>query len=75
MGLSKVAAATGIPQEGFMDGAAAPRDWRAGNHQLALTTVESGLTIAWADLHQEVLMANWDLTMNGEPSFRIQPLQ
>jgi len=33
------------------------------------------LTIAWAELHQEELMANWDLVMNGEEPFRIQPLQ
>ena len=33
------------------------------------------LVIAWAELHQEELMANWDLIMNGEPPFRIQPLQ
>ena len=31
--------------------------------------------IAWVELHQEELMANWDLIMNGEQPFRIQPLQ
>ena len=65
----------GIPQGRFKGGAAAPRDRRAGNHQLGLITVGPGLTIAWAELHQEELMANWDLIMNGEPPFRIQPLQ
>ena len=29
----------------------------------------------WAELHQEELMANWALVMNGEEPFRIQPLQ
>ena len=29
----------------------------------------------WAELHQEELMADWDLVMNGEEPFKIQPLQ
>ena len=33
------------------------------------------LTTAWAELHQEELLANWDLVMNGEAPFRIPPLQ
>ena len=33
------------------------------------------LTLAWAELHQEELMADWDLVMNGENPFRIPPLQ
>jgi len=33
------------------------------------------LTLAWAELHQEELMADWNLVMNGENPFRIQPLQ
>ena len=33
------------------------------------------LTLAWAELHQEELMANWNLVINGETPFRIQPLQ
>lgn len=43
----------------------------AGN----LPRKQQRLTIAWAELHQEELMANWDLVMNGEEPFRIQPLQ
>ncbi|WP_281175511.1 hypothetical protein [Desulfobacter vibrioformis] len=31
--------------------------------------------MAWAELHQEELMANWTLLMNGEKPFNIQPLQ
>lgn len=33
------------------------------------------LVLAWTELHQDELMANWDLVMNGEEPFRIQPLQ
>ena len=36
---------------------------------------QSRLVIAWAELHQEELMANWTLLMNGEKPFNIQPLQ
>ena len=33
------------------------------------------LVLAWAELHQEELMANWTLVMNGEEPFKINPLQ
>ena len=33
------------------------------------------LVQAWAELHQEELMADWRLVMNGENPFKIQPLQ
>ena len=33
------------------------------------------LVLAWAELHQEELMADWNLVMNGEEPFKIQPLQ
>jgi len=33
------------------------------------------LALAWAELHQEELMADWNLVMNGENPFKIQPLQ
>ena len=36
---------------------------------------QSRLVIAWAELHQEELMANWTLLMNGENPFNIRPLQ
>ena len=32
------------------------------------------LVLAWAELHQEELSANWELIMNGEQPFRISPL-
>ncbi len=36
---------------------------------------QTKLTLAWAELHQEELMANWQLVINGEEPFKIQPLQ
>jgi hypothetical protein len=33
------------------------------------------LVLAWAELHQEELMADWNLVTKGEEPFRIQPLQ
>ncbi|MBN2292930.1 MAG: DUF4160 domain-containing protein [Pirellulales bacterium] len=33
------------------------------------------LVLAWAELHQEELMENWNLVMNGENPVQIQPLQ
>ncbi len=33
------------------------------------------LVLAWTELHQEALMANWDLVMNGETPFTIEPLK
>jgi hypothetical protein len=29
----------------------------------------------WVDLHQDELMANWELAVSGEEPFRIAPLQ
>ncbi|MCF8037901.1 MAG: DUF4160 domain-containing protein [Desulfohalobiaceae bacterium] len=36
---------------------------------------QAKLVLAWAELHQEELMADWALVMNGEEPFKIQPLQ
>jgi hypothetical protein len=33
------------------------------------------LVLAWAELHQDDLLADWQLVMNGEEPFKIQPLQ
>ena len=30
---------------------------------------------AWAEVHKEELMANWELCMNGEAPFKIEPLK
>lgn len=35
---------------------------------------QTKLVLAWAELHQDELMADWDLVMNGEEPFKIQPL-
>ena len=40
-----------------------------------LPNKQTKLVLAWAELHQEELMANWKLVMNGEEPFKIQPLQ
>lgn len=36
---------------------------------------QTKLVLAWAELHKDELMANWQLVMNGEQPFRINPLQ
>nr|VFJ97235.1 MAG: protein of unknown function (DUF4160) [Candidatus Kentron sp. LFY] len=36
---------------------------------------QTKLVLAWAELHQKELMANWNLVIKGEEPFRIQPLQ
>lgn len=33
------------------------------------------LVQAWTELHQDELMADWQLVMNGEKPFSIEPLQ
>ncbi|MBA1446645.1 MAG: DUF4160 domain-containing protein [Gammaproteobacteria bacterium] len=40
-----------------------------------LPTKQSRLVLAWVELHQEELMADWKLVMNSEEPFKIQPLQ
>lgn len=32
------------------------------------------LIAAWAELHREELIANWELAVNEEPLYRIDPL-
>ena len=32
------------------------------------------LVLAWAELHQEELLADWNLVMSGEEPYRIAPL-
>jgi len=36
---------------------------------------QAKLVLAWAELHQDELLADWDLVINGEEPFKIQPLQ
>ena len=33
------------------------------------------LVLPWVDLHQEELMANWELALNGSKLFDIKPFQ
>ena len=33
------------------------------------------LIVAWIEIHQESLMADWQLALNGEPVFKIEPLR
>jgi hypothetical protein len=30
---------------------------------------------AWIEIHQENLMANWELAINGQAVFKIEPLK
>jgi Domain of unknown function (DUF4160) len=36
---------------------------------------QTKLVLAWAELRRDELLANWELVMNGEEPFKIQPLQ
>ena len=36
---------------------------------------QTKLVLAWAELHQVNFTADWQLVMNGEEPFKIQPLQ
>ena len=40
-----------------------------------LPTKQLKLVLAWAELHKEELLADWDLAMNGEIPFKIDPLR
>jgi hypothetical protein len=43
--------------------------------QRELPKKQTKLALAWAELHQEELLNDWDLVMNGKEPFKIQPLQ
>jgi hypothetical protein len=36
---------------------------------------QTRLVLAWAELHQEELRADWQLVSNGEQPFKIEPLK
>ena len=36
---------------------------------------KSKLVQAWIEIHRDALMADWELAVNGETPFRIEPLQ
>jgi Domain of unknown function (DUF4160) len=41
----------------------------------SLRTAKLKLVQAWVEIHQDELMANWQLATNGQPVFRIEPLK
>jgi hypothetical protein len=40
-----------------------------------LPSKQMKLLVAWAELHQEELLADWQLLMHGEETFKIKLLQ
>lgn len=40
-----------------------------------LPSKQKKLVLAWAEIHQEELMADWELASNGELPFAIEPLK
>ncbi len=40
-----------------------------------LPSRQTKLVLAWAELHQEELMADWRLVTSGEEPFKIEPLK
>ena len=41
----------------------------------SLPSKQKRLVLAWVELHHDELLADWNLVMNGEEPFKIQPLQ
>ncbi len=41
----------------------------------ALPPGKAKLVLAWIEIHHEELLANWDLAVNGEELFRVEPLK
>jgi hypothetical protein len=41
----------------------------------SLRTAKLKLVQAWIEIHQDELMANWQLATNGQPVFKIEPLK
>ena len=41
----------------------------------ALPSRKSRLVQAWIEIHREELLANWQLVVNGEEVFKIDPLR
>ena len=40
-----------------------------------LPSAKHKLVLAWIEIHQEDLMADWQLAIVGEPVFKIDPLK
>ncbi len=43
--------------------------------QIGMTCRKMNLVKAWITIHEEELMADWELALNGEPPYKIAPLQ
>ena len=41
----------------------------------SLPTRQERLVLAWAELHQDELLANWDKLQGGHPPIKIEPLK
>jgi hypothetical protein len=41
----------------------------------SLRSTKLKLVRAWVEIHQDELMANWQLAINGQPIFKIEPLR
>lgn len=41
----------------------------------SLRSAKMKLVQAWIEIHQEELMANWQLAVNGQSVFKIEPLR
>lgn len=41
----------------------------------SIRTNKLKLVQAWIEIHQDELMADWQLAINGQPLFRIEPLR
>jgi len=41
----------------------------------SLRTAKLKLVQAWVEIHQDELMANWELAINGQQVFKIEPLK
>lgn len=40
-----------------------------------IPVAKTKLIQAWIEIHREELMANWELAVNGQPPFAIEPLR
>jgi desulfoferrodoxin (superoxide reductase-like protein) len=41
----------------------------------ALPSKQTKLVSAWVEIHADELLADWQLAVNGEPVFKIEPLR
>jgi len=41
----------------------------------SLRTAKLKLVQAWIEIHRDELMADWQLAVNGQPVFKIEPLR